>query len=253
MTRRNTEFQQRHQKQTQEADTTYPARLDQIRLRRDDGLKKAEEHYPPRIAALKEKYESDRRQIDEDYRQTKETTQKQYTTAWNNLIKNWTEGMARVNQIVEDVREEGERRFLDWTRPELDGWKPPTEVPPGMRFGAFEVDLDHFPNGVPRDPRLEIGADPLPVPGTPAVSDPGLAPDQGGRSGQGRRDHFAAIVDAPLSHLGTGGQGPLHHRRPRRLGREFRRVHAPGRLSRASGHQPDLDRGASTSSKGSPI
>ncbi len=155
MARRFAEFQERHQVQTKEADTTFPAKLDQIRVRRDEGLKKAEEHYPPRITALKEKYESDRRQIDEDYRQTKENTQKQYVIAWNTLIKNWTDGMGRVNQIVEDVREEGERRFLDWTQPELDGWKPPTEVPPGMRFGAFDVDLDHFPNGIPRDPRLK--------------------------------------------------------------------------------------------------
>ena len=155
MARRFAEFQERHQVQTKEADTTFPAKLDQIRIRRDEGLKKAEEHYPPRITALKEKYETDRRQIDEDNRQTKENTQKQYVIAWNTLIKNWTEGMGRVNQIVEDVREEGERRFLDWTQPELDGWKPPTEVPPGMRFGAFDVDLDHFPNGIPRDPRLK--------------------------------------------------------------------------------------------------
>jgi hypothetical protein len=155
MARRHGEFQQRHQKQTQEADTTYPARLDQIRVRRDEGLKKAEEHYPPRIAALKEKYESDRRELDEEYRRTKENTQKQYTIAWNNLITNWTDGMARINQIVEDVRAEGERRFLDWSKPELDGWKPPTEVPPGMRFGAFDVDLNHFPNGIPVDPRLK--------------------------------------------------------------------------------------------------
>jgi DNA segregation ATPase FtsK/SpoIIIE, S-DNA-T family len=155
MATRVAECQERHQAQTKEADTVFPAKLDGIRVRRDEGLKKSEEHYPPRITALKEKYESDRRQIDEEYRQTKENTQKQYTIAWNNLIKTWTDGMASVNQIVQDVRDEGERRFLDWSKPELDGWKPPTEVPPGMRFGAFDVDLDHFPNGTPRDPRLK--------------------------------------------------------------------------------------------------
>jgi hypothetical protein len=63
--------------------------------------------------------------------------------------------MARINDMVTQVREEGERRFLDWAKPELDGWKPPTEVPPGMRFGAFDVDLNQFTNGVPRDPRLK--------------------------------------------------------------------------------------------------
>ena len=67
---------------------------------RDEGLKKAEEHYPPRIAALKEKYEKDRRELDESYRKTKETTKQHYDQAWSNLIKNWTEGMARVDQTV---------------------------------------------------------------------------------------------------------------------------------------------------------
>jgi energy-coupling factor transporter ATP-binding protein EcfA2 len=155
MGRRIAEFQERQQKQIEEADRIYPARLDDIRRRHDEGIKKVEEHYPPRIAALKEKYEKDRRQVDDAYRQTKATTQDQYKQTWDKLIKDWTEGMARVNGIVTEVTEEGQRRFLDWSRPDLDGWKPPTQVPPGMRFGAFEVDLDHFPNGTPRDPRLK--------------------------------------------------------------------------------------------------
>jgi DNA segregation ATPase FtsK/SpoIIIE, S-DNA-T family len=153
--RRTAEFQSRHQKQTEEADKTFPARLDQIRVRRDEGLKKADEQFPPRIAALKEKYEKDRKELDDSYRKTKETTKLHYDQAWSNLIKNWTEGIGRVNQTVSDVREEAQRRFLEWGLPELDGWKTPIEVPPGMRFGMFDVDLSHFPSGLPVDPRLK--------------------------------------------------------------------------------------------------
>ncbi len=130
--------------------------LDKIRIESaNEGLKKAEDDFPPRIAALKEKYEKDRREFDEAYKKTKETTKIHYDQAWSNLIKNWTEGMARVDQTVSEVRDESERRFLEWSKPELDGWKPPIEVPPALRFGAFEVDLAHFPNGVPVDPRLK--------------------------------------------------------------------------------------------------
>jgi hypothetical protein len=155
MGQRIAEAQARHKTHTEKADIDYPARLEKIKTRRDDGLKKTEEHYPPRIVALKEKYEKDRAELDESYRRTKETTKQQYDQAWANLIKSWTEGMARINGVLVDVQEEAGRRFLDWTKPELDGWKPPTEVPPGMRFGAFDVDLSQFPNGVPRDPRLK--------------------------------------------------------------------------------------------------
>jgi DNA segregation ATPase FtsK/SpoIIIE, S-DNA-T family len=153
--RRVAEFQDRQQKQIDEADQIYPAKLEDIRRRQDEGNKKVEAHYPPRIVALKEKYEKDRRELDESNQQTKATTQQQYKQTWDTLIKDWTEGMARISGVVDEVREEAGRRFLDWTRPELDGWKPPTEVPPGMRFGAFEVELDHFPGGTPRDPRLK--------------------------------------------------------------------------------------------------
>ena len=136
LARRLAEFQGRQQKAIEEADKTYPARLEQIRLRHDEGLKKADEHFPPRLAALKEKYEKDRKELDESYRKTKETTKQHYDQAWANLIKNWTEGMARIDNTLTEVREECRRRFLEWDRPELDGWKPPGEVPPGLRFGA---------------------------------------------------------------------------------------------------------------------
>jgi hypothetical protein len=155
MSRRVAEFQQRHQKHTDEADKTYPAKLQDISRRHDEAAKKVEEQFPPRIVALKEKYEKDRRQLDESYQQIKTNTKQQYDQTWNNLIKDWAEGMGRVGGIIGDVRDEAGRRFLDWTQPELDGWRPPGEVPPGMRFGAFDVDLDHFPNGTPRDPRLK--------------------------------------------------------------------------------------------------
>ncbi|MGO9922316.1 MAG: FtsK/SpoIIIE domain-containing protein [Isosphaeraceae bacterium] len=155
MTRRVAEFQQRQQKAMQEADIEYPARLEAIQKKFEEALKKVEEHYPPRIVALKEKYEKDRRELDESNRKIKEATQQLYTQAWNSLIKNWTEGMGQIDDTLGQVNEEASRRFLEWSRPELDGWKMPTEVPPGLRFGTFAVDLSQFPNGIPVDPRLK--------------------------------------------------------------------------------------------------
>ena len=152
MARRVAEFQSRQQKHTEDADKVYPAKLEDIRRIHDEGMKKVEDKYPPRITALKEKYEKDRRQVDESYQQTKATTQDQYKQTWDKLIKDWTEGMARISGVVGDVRDEAGRRFLDWHRPDLDGWKPPTEVPPGLRFGAFSFDLDQFPGGSPAIP-----------------------------------------------------------------------------------------------------
>jgi hypothetical protein len=155
MARRVGEAQERHRQQIREADEKYPALLEQIRERRDDDGKKADEKYPPLIAARKERYQSDKKELDDSYRRTKETTDQLYTQAWNSLIKNWTEGMGRIDDSLRGVNDEAARRFLEWSRPELNGWKPPGEVPPGLRFGVFAVDLSQFPNGIPVDPRLK--------------------------------------------------------------------------------------------------
>ena len=149
------EAQQRREEQRKVADEKFPAKAEQIRQRRDEDLKKVDAKYPPLIESIKKKYTQDKQELDESIRKTKETTKLAYNQAWQNLIHNWTSGMAKIDESLRGVNEEAHRRFLEWSQPELDGWKPPTEVPPGLRFGIFSVDLNQFPNGVPRDPRLK--------------------------------------------------------------------------------------------------
>ncbi len=149
------EAEQRRQEQRKLADAKYPAKAEQIRQRRDVDLKKVEEKYPPLLDAIKKKYAQDKQQFEDAYSKTKETTQAAYAQAWQKLIDHWTGGMARIDEALRGVNDEASRRFLDWDRPELDGWKPPVEVPPGLQFGRFSVDLSQFPDGIPRDPRLK--------------------------------------------------------------------------------------------------
>ena len=117
-----------------------------------------------------------------------------------------------------------------------------------MRFGAFDVDLSQFPNGVPVDPRLKSVPTHFQLPALLPFPIQGSVLIKAADAGKDRGDHTAAIADAALPDLDSAGQGALHDRRSGRPGREFRRLHAPGRLSRAAGHEPHLDRSASTSS-----
>ena len=155
MARLVAEAEQKRQEQRKLADEKYPAKAEKIRLKRDEDIKLADEKYPPRIEAIKKKYVQDKQEFDEAYRKTKESTQQAYNQAWQKLIDTWTGGMAKIDDSLRQVKEEASRRFLDWDRPELDGWKPPAEVPPGLQFGTFAVDLSQFPSGMPRDPRLK--------------------------------------------------------------------------------------------------
>ncbi len=146
----------RQQQSMAEADTIYPNRLAEIRRKRDEDLKKADDHYPPRIQAHKDKYDQEVKDFQDSVRKIRETTKAAYDAAWNELITTWTEGLARVGAIADDVNEEASRRYLDWdATTDADGWVPPTEVPQALPFGRFSFDLGQFPNGYPTDDRLK--------------------------------------------------------------------------------------------------
>jgi len=155
LTRRIGEVETLQQREKQETDDKYPARMAELALERDADLKRADDHYPPRIKALDEKFEQDSHQLQEAYRKTGQTTKQLHDQAWSNLIRTWTEGLARVGGLAREVNEESARRFLDWDRTSLNHWRPPAEVPPALPFGTFKIDLSDFPGGVPVDPRFK--------------------------------------------------------------------------------------------------
>jgi hypothetical protein len=155
MTRRLAEAETSQQSDRQEADLSYPVLLAEIVQKRDKELKQADEHYPPRIKARDEQFERDARQLQEAYRKTKETTKQLYDQTWADLIRTWTEGLAHVGDLADDVNSESARRFLDWKEAVMDRWNPPSEVPPALPFGSFTIDLSDFQGGIPVDPRLK--------------------------------------------------------------------------------------------------
>ncbi|AMV38249.1 FtsK/SpoIIIE domain-containing protein [Planctomyces sp. SH-PL62] len=139
-----------------EADAIYPNRLAEIKRKRDEDLKKADSHYPPRIQAHKEKYEAEAAALQERIRKEKEATKAAYDAAWAELVQTWTEGLARVGAVADEVNAEASRRFLAWDgASEVDGWEPPDEVPPALPFGRFKFELADFPHGRPTDDRLK--------------------------------------------------------------------------------------------------
>ncbi len=143
------------QKPTQEADVKFPARLEQIRERATRTSRRSRS--TTRLASPRSRRSTKRTAASSTSRTGRprrppsglrpgvaDPDQELDRAAWR-----------RIDDALREVNEEAARRFLDWTQPELDGWKPPTEVPPGLRFGDFAVDLSQFPNGVPVDPRLK--------------------------------------------------------------------------------------------------
>src|SRR5690606_18331645 len=97
-----------------EADAIYPNRLAAIQQKRDDDLKKADSHYPPRIQARKDQHAAETKALQERIKSERDATKAAYDAAWAALVKDWTDGLASLGAIADEVNEEAARRFLDW-------------------------------------------------------------------------------------------------------------------------------------------
>ncbi len=79
---------------------------------------------------------------------------------WQKLSADWHAGLAEVAGVCRELADFGARRFPPWPDVAKPDYPLPTEVPPGVRFGEFDVDLYALPDGMPFDPNLNP-ADPL--------------------------------------------------------------------------------------------
>ena len=122
--------------------------------------------------------------MEAQFTQAKTEAEAAQTAEFARLSEAWHAAVARLRAEWEAIAAANEARFPDWSGPGWRHWSPPADVPGGMRFGELDVDLGRWPDGAPRDPRLE--------PFTPA--------------------HFALPALLPFPHrcatlLHTGGQG----------------------------------------------
>jgi DNA segregation ATPase FtsK/SpoIIIE, S-DNA-T family len=149
------EIDQRREQAARDVELKYPPLLQAIVDRRDAALKEADEFYPRRLSEIQERFQRETAQLNETYGKKKETTERLYSEAWQNLIENWRGGLAEVDSNAGFVKSESDRLFLDWHNADIDGWQPPASVPFGMKFGTLSVDLADIAQGIPSDERLK--------------------------------------------------------------------------------------------------
>ena len=149
------EVEERRAQGAKDADTKYPPLIQAVSDRRDAAMKEADEVFPRRLKEIQERFQRESAQVVENYRKSKEKSDRLQAEAWDALEARWRDGLAEVDAIASSVRSEADRLFLDWHNADLNTWDPPKEVPQGMRFGSLALDLADIPNGIPADPRLK--------------------------------------------------------------------------------------------------
>jgi hypothetical protein len=123
--------------------------------RRDTGLKQAHDKYQKERTEIYERYETDSHRLHQQHYQAMTESKELYEREWNTMAAAWHEGTAQIHRTVDDVNAESDRLFPPWNSPTWNQWGPPTTIPPGVRFGAYRVNLVQIANAIPADPRLK--------------------------------------------------------------------------------------------------
>ena len=138
-------------------------------------------------------------------RRPRRPPQEQYNQTWDKPDQGLDRGDG-ADQRGRGATSATRRRADSWTGPgpSSTAGSRPTEVPPGMRFGAFDVDLDQFPNGVPRDPRLKSVPTHFELPALLPFPIQGSLLIKAADRGKDEAITLLQSLDAPLPHLGAG-------------------------------------------------
>jgi len=75
-------------------------------------------------------------------------------TQWGQLKTDWEQGWQRFESGLRDNIQHSQQLFPDWTTLASGQWQPPTQIPPAIRIGDYDVDLNQWQGAISTDPRL---------------------------------------------------------------------------------------------------
>jgi DNA segregation ATPase FtsK/SpoIIIE-like protein len=136
-----------------EAESVRSAQLRSITERHETDQAAIEADAKARIAAIEETFQRDSKAWEEQENKWRQEMKNAYDIEWTVIRTRWQTGMGRLEAEMKAIGDVNRRAFPDYGTPPTE-WDVPTDSPPGMRFGEFDIALTSIPGGIPRDERL---------------------------------------------------------------------------------------------------
>jgi hypothetical protein len=126
-----------------------------LKERRSREWKTASEHFQRTRAQIQREYETDSRGAQDEYERRLAQSKAIQEDEWNVLVTRWSEGLTYFQAEAAAINEETGQLLPDWGAAAWTSWTPPTDVPPALRFGTYQVKLASLPGGLPQHERLQ--------------------------------------------------------------------------------------------------
>ncbi|MCP3905408.1 MAG: cell division protein FtsK [Planctomycetes bacterium] len=134
----------------------YPTKLEAIEHRCEQDLQEADAEHERTLEERRAAYARESGEIDARYATAMEHREARHARQWETLERDWMEGMTRCAEAIDALQRENAHLFPAWDDGVWQGWKPPTDFAPSIRYGTLGVDRGAIDGGIPTDPRLEV-------------------------------------------------------------------------------------------------
>ncbi|MCS7306351.1 MAG: FtsK/SpoIIIE domain-containing protein [Thermoguttaceae bacterium] len=149
-------LQTEHQTALAQLEADYPARLQQLTDQHRQHLAHLEADFQRRSEELDQTFQAESAQLEARYQRYIQRVETWRQNRWKSLRQRWSGTIQQFSQHVQAAHQWADRLCPAWDRVDWNKWTPPSQMPPGVRFGRFRLLLEHVPGGLPQHPDLQV-------------------------------------------------------------------------------------------------
>ena len=132
----------------------YPAMLQEMTEQHETQLEREETKQQQLLERLETSHHEQTHELGRRRALKASETERAYNQDWTNMADAWKASLDDFESTIEVMNREQQDGFPDWNSEDWNRWKTPTQIPPAVCFGRYEVNLAQVKYGIPKDDRL---------------------------------------------------------------------------------------------------
>jgi len=127
-----------HQARMKKAVAEFAVRRKAIEEKFERQLAQVERDYPPQIERLEREFEQRIVELSDAYRRQQIETDQAFETQWNDLVQNWTTGLAEFRDVIDQMNAGASAAAVPWNQFNAAAWQPVTRKTAASADGNSE-------------------------------------------------------------------------------------------------------------------
>ncbi|MCG8583320.1 MAG: hypothetical protein MI757_01240, partial [Pirellulales bacterium] len=128
---------------------------DKFKIRREKKLKEVTKLRDERLNEAKQVFEKRAKEIKERHATNKGKVDDWHEANWSNMANRWTEQVTAFHSARESLTAISDPLFPPFDAENWKRWETPSDIPPVVEYGHFDIDMNEIEGGIPLDESLQ--------------------------------------------------------------------------------------------------